>query len=260
MQLYGWMALRLTVRAIGWIIILLWIVTLTLPVSVVFSLMRLAEGKNLGFQEPTFNFSDGNISINMAIYVNNTGFYDISEANVIVRLSKADKPIATISESLPNIPAGQRVNASLSFTASLNEIFQKDRTLLTGDAELDGCAVLNFRVAYAIAFNIVNNFSTHWGAPFHNLTCKPLGYNEATHTFSFFVSFNNHAFFPIRGPLIIKLYNSDNAEIGETLLDLDVPSGEVFEKTVDVVAVDPSRIADKVFIRLFFAESNTLET
>ena len=253
------MVLRLTARAIGWTIILLWIVTLTLPVSVVFSLMRLAEGNNLGFQEPTFTFSNGNISISMAIYVNNTGFYDVSEANVMIQLSKAGKTIATMSESLPNIPAGQKVNASLRFNASLNEVFQKDRTLLMDDADLDGCAVLHFKVAYAIAFNIANNFSTNWGAPFHNLTCKPLGYNDSAHTFSFFVSFSNHAFFPISGPLIVELYNSENAKIGETLLDLDVPSGEVFEKTVDVVVVDPSPITDKVFIRLFFAELNILE-
>jgi len=254
------MVLRLTVRAVGWIIILLWIITLTLPVSVVFSLMRLAEGNNLGFQEPTFTFSNGNISINMAIYVNNTGFYDVSEANVMIQLSKAGKTIATTSESLPNIPAGQKVNASLSFNASLNEVFQKDHTLLIDDADLDGCAVLHFRVAYAIAFNIVNNFSTRWGAPFHNLTCKPLGYNDSAHTFSFFVSFNNHAFFPISGSLTVELYNSENAKIGETLLDLDVPSGEVFKKTVDVVVVDPSPITDKVFIRLSFAKLNILET
>ncbi|MEM0095748.1 MAG: hypothetical protein QW660_03850 [Candidatus Bathyarchaeia archaeon] len=250
--------MRLTIKALGWTIILLWIFTLALPVSVAFSLMKLAEGRNLGIQEPTFMLSNGNISISMPIYVNNTGFYDISEAGVKIRIGKADKTIVTLYRDLPNIPAGQMVNTSCILTASLMEIFQKDCTLLTEDANLNVNAALHFRVAYAIAFNVAQNFSTRWGAPFHNLTYI-LAYNGATHTFSFSISFNNHAFFPLSGPFEIRLYNSSNYEIGKTSLYLDVPSGEFFQETVDV-AVDPLGVTNRVLIRMFFADLHVLET
>lgn len=248
--------MRLTIKALSWIIILLWIVTLALPVSVAFSLLKLAEGKNLGIQEPTFTLSNGNISINMPVHVNNTGFYDISEANVRVRIGKADKTIVVMSKNLPNIPAGQMVNASCTLTASLTEIFQKDRTLLTEDANLDVEAALQFRIAYAIAFSIAQNFSTHWGAPFHNLTYT-LAYNYTTNVFLFSISFINHAFFSLSGPLEIRLYNSRNEEIGKTSLYLDVSSGEVFQETGEI-AVDPL-VTNKVLIRLFFADLKILE-
>lgn len=250
--------MRWTIKALGWIIILLWIFTLALPVSVAFSLIKLAEGKNLAIQGPTFTVSNGNISVNMPVYVNNTGFYDISEANVKIRIGKADTTIVVISKNLPNIPAGRMVNTCCSFTTSLMEIFQNDCTLLTEDTDLDVNATLHFRVAYAITLNILRTFSTKWGAPFYNLTYGQLTYNYLTHAFSFFISFNNHASFSISGPLRVELYNSNNVKIGETSLCLDVPSGGVFQKTVEVL-VDPSRITDRVFIRLFFAELKILE-
>ncbi|MEM2419919.1 MAG: hypothetical protein QXL38_02915 [Candidatus Bathyarchaeia archaeon] len=249
--------MRLTIKALGWIIILLWIVTLALPVSVAFSLMKLAEGRNLGVQEPTFTLSNGNIFINMPVYVNNTGFYDISEAGVKIRIGKADKTIAVMSKDLPNIPAGQMVNTSCILTASLTEIFQKDRTLLTEDANLNVNATLHFKVAYAIAFNIAQNFSTHWGAPLHNLTYI-LAYNGTTHLFSFSISFNNHAFFPLSGPLEIRLYNSSNYEIGKASLYLDVPSGGSFQKNVNMT-VDLLGVTNRILIRLFFADLSVLE-
>ncbi|MEM3578611.1 MAG: hypothetical protein QXL54_00090 [Candidatus Bathyarchaeia archaeon] len=251
--------MRLTIKALGWIIILLWIIVLALPISVAFSLIKLAEGKNLGVQEPTFTFSNGNISINMPVYVNNTGFYEISEANVKIRIGKADTIIVAMSKSLPNIPAGQMVNTNCCLTASLREILQKDPTLLTEDANLEVNAALHFRVAYAIAFNIAYNYSTEWGAPFHNLTYSQLAYNYSTHVFSVLTSFNNHAFFSISGPLTMELFNSNNIKIGETSLYLDVPSGEVFREIINI-AVDPSRITDRVLICLFFDEWNILET
>ncbi len=251
--------MRLVTRTLGWVIVLLWIVTLALPISVALSLMRLAEGKNLGVQEPTFNFFDGNISVNMPVYINNTGFYDISEPNVAIKIYKVkvNTTIVSLSKSLPSIPAGQMVNTSCSFTASLMEIFHKDRTLLTEDTNLNVNAQLSFKVAYTIAFNASLNFSTRWGAPFHNISCV-LAYNDTTHVFSISISFNNHAFFPINGLLVVKLYNSDNIQIGETSIGLDVPSGGNFQETVEVAA-DPSKITDRGFIRLFFTELNILE-
>ncbi|MEM2737378.1 MAG: hypothetical protein QXK93_00100 [Candidatus Bathyarchaeia archaeon] len=249
--------MRPTIKALGWMIILLWIITLALPISVAFSLFKLAEGGNVGVQEPTFTVTNGNISINMPIYVNNTGFYDISDVNIEIRIRKIGTIIATMSKNLPSIPAGQIVNTSCSFTANIVEIFQKDHTLLTEDADLDLNIMLHFRVAYTLAFNIAYNSSMRWGAPFHDLTYT-VDYNEITHVFSFYMSFNNHASFSISGPFTIELYNSNNERIGIASLDLNVPAGEAFQESVDVV-VDFSKMTDMVLVCLSFAELKILE-
>ncbi|MCS7124954.1 MAG: hypothetical protein NZ932_06055 [Candidatus Bathyarchaeota archaeon] len=245
--------MRLTVKALGWIIILLWIIALALPLSVAFSLLKLAEGKNLGIQEPSFTFFNGNVSINMPMYVNNTGLYDISEVNVKINIKEAKTVIMALSKSLPDIPAGQVVKANCTFTANLKEIFQKAPTLLTEDADLNVNAALHFRMAYTIAFNITQSFSTRWGAPFHNLTVSNVVYNAAAQITSFFVSFSNHAFFSLDNPLTVELYNSHNEMVGAASLALKVPSGEAFQEPVEV-AVNPSKMTETVFIRLFFAE------
>jgi hypothetical protein len=257
-RFYGAHPLRLTIKALGWIIALLWIITLILPISVVFSLMKLAEGKNMGIQEPIFSLSNGNLSLTIPLYINNTGFYDISEVSVKIKISRANDAIVTLLENLPDIPARRMVNASCNFSASLNEIFQRHSTLLTEDADLDVDAALHFRVARAIAFNITQNFPTRWGAPFQNLTVYDVAYNTTTHVFSFSISFNNHAFFFINEPLTIELYNSGSEKVGSAFWSLNVPSGESFQEKIEV-NVDPSKMTRSGFIRLFFADLKIFE-
>jgi len=250
--------LRLTIKALGWIIILLWIITLTLPFSAALSLLKLAEGRNLGVQEPTFTFSNGNISITMPVYINNTGFYDITEANVKIRIWKENVAIADMLASLPEIPAGQMVNASCTFTTNFREIFQKDRTLLTKDANLNVNATLRFQVAHLIAFSIARVFPTQWGAPFHNLTVYGETYNSTGHVLSFYISFNNHAFFSISGFLTVGIFNSAGETVGMTSMDLNVPYGVSFMEFVEV-AVDPSKMTGDIYVRLFFADLEVFE-
>lgn len=249
--------MRLTIKAIGFTVALLWIITLTLPVSVTLSLLKLAEGKNLGIKEPTFTFTNGNLSLTMPFYINNTGFYDISEAKVQVKICKANIVLAEVSKTLPEIQAGQTVEANCSFTASLEEVFQKDRTLLTEDADLNVNATLHFRVAYLIAFNIASVSATQWGAPFHNLTVYGETYNKTSHVLSFYVSFNNHASFPLEGSVTVSIINLNNETIGATSLNLNVQPGEAFLEHVEV-AVNPQKMTNSVLVRLSLANLEIL--
>jgi len=220
--------------------------------------MKLAEGKNMGIQEPIFSLSNGNLSLTIPFYINNTGFYDISEVSVKIKVSRANIAIATWSENLPDIPAGRMVNASCTFFERLDEIFQRHSALLTEDANLDVNAALRFKVAHVITFNITTNFPTEWGAPFQNLTIYDIAYNTTTHVLSFSISFNNHAFFLINESLTIELYNSGSQKLGSALLSLNVPSGESFQGLIEV-NVDPAKMTESGFIRLFFADLKIFE-
>jgi len=144
---------------------------------------------------------------------------------VQVKICKANIVLAEVSETLPDIPAGQMVEANRSFTASLEEIFQKDRTLLTEDADLNVNATLHFKVAHFIALNIASVSATQWGASFHNLTVYGETYNETSHVLSFYVSFNNHASFLVDGLLAVSIINLDNEIVGASSLNLNVQPG-----------------------------------
>jgi hypothetical protein len=250
--------LRQTIRALGWTIAILWIITLLFPVTVALSLMKLSEAKNMGIQEPTTFFSNENFTLSMPFYINNTGFYDLSDIDINIQMGKENKTISAASTHLLNVPAGKKADCSLNFSFSLEELVLKDSELLTNDTELDMNASLHLRVAYAMAFEASMGFTTHWGAPLHNLTIYDVAYNSAAHIFSFSVNFENHASYLINGTLTANLYNSTSALIGSDTQDVNVPSGESFQKSFTII-VDLTKMTPNIVIRLYFVNVQILE-
>jgi hypothetical protein len=212
--------------------------------------MKLLEAKNMGIQEPTITFSNGNFSLSMPFYINNTGFYDLSDISVHIQIGRENKTISAVSAQLPNVPAGTKMDSSFNFSFSLEELVSKYSELLTNDTELDVNASLHLRVAYAIAFEASMGFTTHWSAPLYNLTISTPYYNMTHVTFS--ISFDNHAFYPVNGTLTASLYNSTNALIGSDTQYVNVPSGESFQTSFAITVTDPATMTSKVFIRLYF--------
>ncbi|MEM3726485.1 MAG: hypothetical protein QXK98_06460 [Candidatus Bathyarchaeia archaeon] len=245
--------MRQTIMAIGWLIAFLWIFTILLPVTVGLSLAMLLESKAMGIQEPTFSFQNGNFSISMPFYVNNTGFYDLSDISVNVQIRKENKTISTFSAHLPDVPAGVLVNSSCDFSVSLEEIASKERGLFTNDTELLVDAGLGFRVAYVIALGVSMTFPTSWGAPFHNLTASNFAY-DGVNKFSTLLSFENHAFYPINGSLTVKLFNDNNELLGNTSQYISVLSGEAFNNIFEITVDEPSKMTDNGLIHVYFEE------
>ncbi|MGQ9640573.1 MAG: hypothetical protein ACUVUF_00420 [Candidatus Bathycorpusculaceae bacterium] len=245
--------MRQTIRAIGWLIAVLWIFTLLLPITVGLSLMRLLESKAMGIQEPTFSFQNGNFSIAMPFYVNNTGFYDLSNISVNVQIQKGNKTISAFLALLPDVPAGVMVNSSCDFSVSLEEIASKDAELFMNDTELSVDAGLGFRVAYVIALGVSMTFPTSWLAPFYNLTASSFAY-DSVNKFSMLLSFVNHAQFPIGGSLIVRLYDEDNELLGSTSQLISVLSDEAFSNVFEITVDEPSKMTDNGLIRVYFEE------
>jgi hypothetical protein len=247
------MVLRQTIRAIGWLITVLWIFTLLLPVTVGFSLARLLKSKSMGIREPTFSFQNRNFSISMPFYVNNTGFYDFSDIKVNIQIRKENETILTFSKSLPNIPADVMVNSSCEFSISLEEIASKNIELFTNDAELFVDAALGFRLAYVMAFEVSMAFPTSWRAPFYNLTTSNFAYNNIS-KLSTTVSFVNHAYFPVSGLLMVGLYNSVHELLGNSSQTINVFPSEAFSSVFEIVIDEPFKMTDNGFIRVYFEE------
>ena len=251
--------MRQTIRALGWIIVILWITTLLLPVTVAFSLMKLLEAKNMGIQEPTISFSNGNFTLSMPFYMNNTGFYDLSDISINIKIGRENKTISTSSTQLPNVPAGTMANSSCDISFSLEELVLKYSELLTNDTELGVNASLRLRVAYAIAFEASMEFTIHWDAPLYNLTIYDVAYNSANRTFSFSISFDNHAPYPVNGTLTTNLYNSINALIGSDIKYVNVPSRDKFNKSFAITLDPTATMTPNGVIRLYFAGAQISE-
>lgn len=246
--------MRHTVRALGLIIAFLWIVTLSFPVTVAFSLMKLLKAKNMGIQEPTIEFSNGNFTFSTPLYINNTGFCEISDVNVKMQINRKNMTFLTVSTQLPNVPVGAMLNSRCNFSLSFEELVLKDSELLTNDADLDVNASLHLRVTHAIAFEFSMEFTTRWNAPFNNLTVYNIAYNNQTHVFSFSISFENHAFYPLNGKFTTELYNSTNALVGSAMQYVDVQPKEIFQTFFTLTIDDPSKMTREGVIRIYFVD------
>jgi len=244
--------LRHTARALRLIIVVLWITVSLLPVTVALSLWKIFEARGVSFGEPSFSVSNGNLSISVPFSMNNTGFYDISELCVNMRIYDGNKKIAELSTQPLNIPAGEMTVSKLDASASLTDIFSRNSELLTNNEDLDVSITLHFRVAYVLTFDVARNFYVEWGAPFSNLTISQINFNR-THL-SFRVSFFNNASFLLSGPLQLRLYNSSDVLCYSTEQSLNVPSKEPYEKLFEIPCSESAGI-----IRLYFAEIPVLE-
>ncbi|MEM2953498.1 MAG: hypothetical protein QXU21_04400 [Candidatus Bathyarchaeia archaeon] len=248
-----------TIRALGWIIAILWIIILILPVSVAFSLLELLEAENIGLKEPEGFMFNGNVSISIPFYVANPGFYNLENVKLDLQIKVGTKTISTSSAELPNVPAGEMVDSRCNLSLSLKEMLSNNKELLTNDADLNGNASLSFRVASVIAFRVSTGFSIHWGAPLNGLTLYRITYNEVSRIFSISLSFHNNAFFQLNASLLVKLYNSARELIGSTVQNVNVPSQESFQDSLEIIIDDPSKITSEGILRLYLADIQILE-
>jgi hypothetical protein len=239
--------LRHTVRALRLVIVVLWIAVLLMPVTVALSLWEIFEARNnVAIGEPSFSVSDENFLISVPFFMNNTGFYDISDLFAKISVYSENEEIAEFSTEPLNIPAGRTVESSLSVSGSWSDIISRDSELLTNSKDLDVSVALHFQVAYILAFNTARNFTYNWGAPFSNLTINYMRIN-ATHV-SFLVSFYNNASFRLSGPLKVELFNLQNVSIGSAVQVLDVEPNEYYQGSFTFEA------AETGIIRLSFAD------
>jgi len=250
--------LRHTIRALGWIITILWIILLILPVTVAFSLMRIIEVEGIGIQEPRGTITNGNLSITIPFYIDNAGFYDLTDLEVNLHIYNGNKTLATSLAKLPNVQAGEVLDSSCNFSQSLKHILSENHELLTKDAELLGNASLRFRVASTIAFGVTTNFTMQWGAPFSNLATNMISYDPGNSILSVSVSFKNQAFFQVNGSIAIELYNSAGELAGSAVHNINVPSGQSFQSFINI-AVDPAKMSNEGVFCLYFASSKILE-
>lgn len=251
--------MRYTIRALGWIITILWILVLVLPVTAAFSLMKIVEARNIGIQEPKGSMSNGNFLLSIPFYIDNAGFYDLTDVGISLRIRRENETIFTPSAEIPIVPAGRMVTSSCNVSLGLTEIISKHKELLTADTRFNVSVSLRLRVASAIALNISTSTTMSWGAPFHELTIYNVTYDPVNRIFSALISFNNHAFFQINETFIVKLYDFEGKLVDSAVLEVNVPSYGSFQGSFIMRVDDPSKLKHGAFIRVYYLTAQILE-
>lgn len=250
--------MRHTIRALSWAIIILWVITLLLPITVALSLLKLLEPNAIGFGEQTVSFSNGAFSLSTPFYINNTGDYDLSDMNITILVGSGNKTLSTFTTPLLNVPAGTVLNSSYDVSFTLEEIAAKSTELLTEDTDLNLSMSASFRIAYVIALGLSTTMTMPWGAPLHNLTVSEVSYDVSSQELSVSVSFENHAAFTPTGAISLEIYDNKSQLIGSTEEYLEIPSGEPFSMSFNLT-IDPTKITEKGFVRIYFETIQVLE-
>jgi len=245
--------MRQAIRALSWAIYIFWIILLFFTLTAVYSVFEFAPG----FGEPYTNVSDESLTVSLPFYINNGGFYDISNLQLATHIrDDQGSPVSNSSTLVPHIPRGSNVSVthttSIDFSQMPADVLPR---LLFNDSALDVEFALSLNYASAIPCGISGNLSMSWGAPLSNLavggiSLRPL---NATHfTAGVPASFENHSPMSLDGSMRLELADSYGRTLGYGTSVLDVLPESNYSSVLDLVVPTSGTIREA---RLFFDTS-----
>jgi hypothetical protein len=228
------------------------IIALGVPATVAISISSLLQPNTIAFREPDITYADGVFWLSGPFFINNTGFYDLSDLNATMLLETPDN--ATLSSDaklLPILSAGSTVTSFYQLSFPLNSSDGLDEELLTRGADLSLNTSMSFTVISIITVGISSTFVVRWRAPFVNLTISSPRYDNLSEEFSFSLSFANSANFELSGVLIVDVTNNVNDLIGSTRMSVNLSSRTLFRQSFDV-SINRSVITNSGTVSVYF--------
>lgn len=244
--------MKQTLRALGWATTIFWIFLIAFAGTCVYS----AANTRIKLGEPQVFPSETAITISFPLFINNSGYYDISDLNVTTLLEDIDGVCVSKSTTIITlVPKGRNIVKTHNITINLNDIAYNFYYYLFNDTEFNLQQHFKLKFARVIPFHALANMKIPWGAPLYNFSVKQVSYQcsyltNCTVTVSF--AFENHSpYFDVIGKLRLEIYNSNGEQIGIGETTADAPSHSSFEGTVDIV-VDGEKFTAQGEIFFYF--------
>lgn len=242
--------MKQAIRALAIATLILWILLIAFAITAVYSVMNL----DIDFGETQFFSSDENVVLTLPFFINNRGYYDISELNVTTHVKDYNGTMLALSETLvPLIASGSNVETAHNISITLTDILSIGYTeFLFNDSslELDAFVALNF--AYAIPVQIYMNLTIPGGAPLSNLSSEYVP--PENNTLVIPVSFENHSFFDLVGTMQLEVYNDMDELVTSEQRSLNVSSYGEYDEPVEMYlsSGDLSKLTGSGNLRLVF--------
>lgn len=207
--------MRQSIRALGWATKILWIATMVFMVTSLYSPLKLILERQIEIGSPQTSFSNGTIAVSLPFFINNTGFYDISDLNVTTSVADYNGTLVSTSTTfVQNIPRGGSVNETHRMTTNLDEIISKNLTyLLFNDTTFNLNASVGLKIAHVIPLQVSIAMNMSWEAPLYNFSIKEKSHSPYNTTHSKVVvllSFNNTSPYDWDDwTIIFELYNNE---------------------------------------------------
>jgi len=219
--------MKQAIRALSLAIYILWLIIMMFTVTAVYSATQL----RIGFGENTrTSTSGGTMTLSVPFYIENKGFYDISDLNISTIIQENNGALVSNSSTVvPLISSGSKVDATLNISITLNSMTTASLSrLLFNDTNFNVDMSLALRYAGVIALKISSNSTMTWGAPLYNLTLGDIQSIEpynTTHVRAILpLSFENHSFFNLNGTVRTVIVNTAGQKVGGSTALISAPA------------------------------------
>jgi len=231
--------MRQAIRALGWATNVFWIILLFLTVTAVYSAFQISPE----FGPYAMTAYNGTVTASLPFYIDNGGFYDISNLNLTTRIKdNRGTPISDSSTFVQLIPRGSNASVTHNMSMSISQMTTENLSyLLFNDSTFYVDIALKLNYANAVPFKISTNSTMPWGAPLSNLTLDrpnptPMGAIVP-------LSFENHSFFELNGTMRLEIVDNTDHVVGQTVAVLNVQPQSSYGPGVYVsISGDPRNI------------------
>jgi len=240
--------MRQAIRALGWATTVLWIFVFIFMGTVFYSLANFGVGFS---QSRTFPSNNG-LMMSLPLYVNNTGYYDISELNLTTYVTDLNGTLVSASTTyVPSISRGTSIKQAHNISISLNEFVPKNLTyLFFNDSVLNVDTLVILKFAQTIHFQMSTNTTVPWGAPLYNFSVEEIFCNLTDRTLTVPIDFENHSSFDLNGTIRLYVYDDKNEQIGYREITVIATSHSGYEEQIEV-PVNPSKRTKSGQVHLF---------
>lgn len=247
--------MRYAVRALGWATKVLWILIILFSATSVYSAFNV----RMSFGEPHDYFSNGFLIVSIPLFINNTGFYDLSELNITANVMDYNGSLVGRSSTfVPLIPRNSNIKMTHNASMSLDDIISKTQIYLLNDSVFNVDSSVKLIFAHAIPFQASMNKTIPWGAPLYNFSIGDISYvyHNLTHqVVTIPLSFENHSpYFGVDGTMQFEMLNSRGETVGSETSSMDVPQHSGYSSQAELIA-DASKLTPSGEIHFFFETS-----
>jgi len=199
------------------------------------------------------SISNNTFTLSLALEINNTGYYDMSDLNLTTILKDSNGTmISDASTFVAQITRGTAVKKWHNLSLSLMDIVSNMTYLLFEDTNFEMDTSVGMRYAYAFAFHLtIKNLTMPWGAPINNFSIDGISsprFNGTHYLLDVPFSFENHSFFDIIGTLYMRIYNSQGGYIGSGNKLINVHSHSGYGDPLEVIIENPGNCTGAGYI------------
>jgi len=239
------------IRALGIAIIIIWIFLIAFSVTALYSVMNLG----IGFGEAQFFPSSTGVMLSLPFFINNSGYYDISELNVTTRITDSNGTLLTVSETfVPLVSTGSNIEAAHNISIELSDVMERIELIFNDSFFVfDTFVALNF--ARFVPVQLSMNMTVPWGAPFNNVSVgeiSVLPFNSTHVRVVVPLSFENNSYFDITGTMQLEIYNDVDELVTSGETSLDVRSQSPYDGQVDMDPTEASKLTDSGRVHFIF--------